>query len=254
MFYLLAIRLKYHATFIVFYMSHFLLAIETSTEFCSVALTNTQRTWLKHESLGLRTSACVLPFIQTLLDEADVHLENLSAIAFGAGPGAFTGLRNACALAQGLAFGLGIPLIAVDTLMACAELVRREEGREELLVAIDARMGEVYWAEYRYEGSRWRTLMAPQLTVPGAIYTIQTDCCWAGNACTIFSDILSERALHQFPLAMPRADCVAYLGLAQLSAGDITSPEKARPHYVRNKVALTTVERQIFAHTSGRSI
>ena len=235
-------------------MSHFLLAIETSTEFCSVALANSQRTLLKHEPLGLHTSTYVLPFIQTLLGEAGVRLADLNAIAFGAGPGAFTGLRNACALAQGLAFGLGIPLIAVDTLMACAELVRREEGCEELLVAIDARMGEVYWAEYHYEGNRWRTLTAPQLTVSGAIYAIQPRCRLVGNACAIFSDILVGRGFHPFPLAMPRADCVAYLALEQMAAGDMTSPEKALPHYVRNKVALTTVEREIFAYTPGRSI
>lgn len=235
-------------------MSHFLLAIETSTEFCSVALANSQRTLLKHEALGLRTSTYVLPFIQTLLGEAGAHLDDVSAIAFGAGPGAFTGLRNACALAQGLAFGLGVPLVAVDTLMACAELVRREEGCEEILVAIDARMGEVYWAEYHYEGHRWRTLTAPRLTAPDTIDAVQPHCCLVGNACAIFSDILVGRGLRQFPLAMPRADCVAYLGLEQMAAGDMTSPEKAWPHYVRNKVALTTVEREIIAHTPGRSI
>lgn len=225
-------------------MSPSLLALETSTEFCSIALIGPHGVLLRHEHTGAQSSMRVLPLVQALLDEAQLGLSDLSAIAFGAGPGAFTGLRGACAHAQGLAFGADLPIIAVDTLMSCAERARQEEGHLHVLVALDARMGEAYWGQYEYINGRWQTHTPPQLSRPTEISSTQSNICLAGNASTIFAEQLAHiNAKHTLPLCMPRADCVAQLALSHLAAGEVLRPEQAQPIYIRNKIALTIKER-----------
>lgn len=221
-----------------------ILAIDTSTEFCSVALASTSEVICEEERTGAQSSARALPMIQTVLDKADVALHDLAAIAFGAGPGSFTGIRTACALAQGLAFGANLPLIPIDTLLACAERTYQEAGYERVLVTLDARMGEVYWGEYYFDTHTWQILVTPSVSQPSIVQAQQTDYCVAGNASTLFPDAhFVHQAKNCLPMMMPRADYIGRLACHALMNGQALPPEQVTPIYVRNKVALTTQER-----------
>src|SRR4051812_42465314 len=127
-----------------------ILAIETSTELASAALLRGDR-MLSREASGVQNhSQAILPMVQSLLAEAGIALTECDAIAFGAGPGSFTGVCTACGVVQGLAFGAGLPAIPVVTLQAMAQSCRDVCGADDVLAVLDARMGEVYWAQYRY--------------------------------------------------------------------------------------------------------
>ncbi|MGB9109017.1 MAG: tRNA (adenosine(37)-N6)-threonylcarbamoyltransferase complex dimerization subunit type 1 TsaB, partial [Telluria sp.] len=143
-----------------------ILAIETSSELASCALFNSDAgaaaSPLSRETAGVRThSQSVLPMVQELLREAGIKLADCDAIAFGAGPGSFTGVRTACGVAQGLAFGASLPVLPLVTLEAMAEACRARNGATEVLAVLDARMNEVYWAQYRYAGGAWHAVVAP---------------------------------------------------------------------------------------------
>ncbi len=151
-----------------------LLAIDTSTEFCSVALLAADgptadaasfRTWVRHERTGAVSSTRVLPAVREVLDEAGLAFADCNAIAFGAGPGSFTGLRTATGVAQGLAFGRALPVVPVGTLLACAEAAPLNAGAAagratRVRAALDARMDEVYWADYAWDDAAgdWQAL------------------------------------------------------------------------------------------------
>ena len=126
----------------------FLLALDSSTDTMAVALVTPAQTRVFEAAGGAQASARLLPEIKALLSGAGVAMDELDAIAFGQGPGAFTGLRTACAVAQGLAFGLGKPVLAVDSLMLVAEDARTQGAGDDVWVAMDARIGEIYAAHY----------------------------------------------------------------------------------------------------------
>ncbi|WP_250472128.1 tRNA (adenosine(37)-N6)-threonylcarbamoyltransferase complex dimerization subunit type 1 TsaB [Caballeronia sp. GAFFF1] len=244
-----------------------LLALDTSTEFCSVALLlddpaakpssiaapayliGDTSVWFRHEATGAVSSTRLLPAVRELLDEAGLALADCNAIAFGAGPGSFTGLRTATGVAQGLAFGLNVPVVPVSTLLACAEAARLNDASlpDRVLVALDARMDEVYWAEYEQEPAPgdWRELHGASLDRPDALPLPAVPFALAGNAAAAFGDRLPAlaAAAHVDRDALPHALPVALLGLRALKAGRAVAPELAAPDYVRNKVAQTTAER-----------
>lgn len=239
-----------------------LLAIDTSTEFCSVALLRAAPaadgalvldTWFRHEPTGAVSSARVLPAVHELLGEAGLPLAACSAIAFGAGPGSFTGLRTAVGVAQGLAFGCGVPVVPVGTLLACAEAARLDalaQGRpapRRVLAALDARMDEAYWADYAWDDASgdWRAVQPASLLAPYEIPVPDAPFVLAGNAAAVFGDRLPalERAQAVDAQAMPHALPIAHLALRAYLAGRAVPPELAAPDYIRNKVAQTTAER-----------
>ena len=135
-----------------------LLALDTSTDQLSVALQRTDGQRFAHTGAGgAQASASLIPAVQALLAQAGLSLSDLSAIAFGRGPGSFTGLRTACAVAQGLAWGAGVPVLPIDTLLAVAEAARSAHGATHVLALLDARMNEVYAAEYAWrDAAGWR--------------------------------------------------------------------------------------------------
>lgn len=259
-----------------------LLALDTSTEFCSVALlladsdtsssaaapstiavpnavparndaapqyvTASSRVWFRHEATGAVSSTRLLPAIRELFDDAGLALADCTAIAFGAGPGSFTGLRTATGVAQGLAFGLGVPVVPVGTLLACAEFARlREPSVTRVVTALDARMNEVYWADFEFDPAAgdWRTIRPASLDAPGALVLPDAPFTLAGNGAAAFGERLpavaaAARVDHE---ALPHALPVALAGLRALRAGRTVPPELAAPEYVRDKVAQTTAER-----------
>ena len=147
-----------------------ILAIETSSELASCALLRGESV-LSRVSSGVRThSQSVLPMIQELLAEAGITLRDCDAIAYGSGPGSFTGVRTACGVAQGLAFGARLPVVPVVTLDAMALACHQQYGAQDVLTVLDARMGEVYWAQYRFGGAAGQqTVLAPVLSAPAAV-------------------------------------------------------------------------------------
>src|SRR5512135_2681098 len=142
-----------------------LLVLDTSTEWCSAAL------WLDGTILARRVlaeqrhSSLLLPMVDELLRESGIGLRQLDGIGYGAGPGSFTGLRIACAVTQGLAFGADLPVVGVSTLESIAE----QTGADRVLTVLDARMAEVYWAAHQRDGEGWRTVIQPQLALPASV-------------------------------------------------------------------------------------
>ena len=156
-----------------------ILALDASTDVCAAALGN-GTSWVERMELaGQRHSELLLPMVLALLSEARLELPDLGGIAFGAGPGSFTGLRIACGVAQGLALGANLPLIGVATLEAMAETARRRSGCTRVIAALDARMHEVYLAAYEHDGSRWCAHVAPSVVAPSEA-TLPTGENWCG--------------------------------------------------------------------------
>lgn len=220
-----------------------LLAVDSSTETMALALVAPGQTAVFEASGGAQASARMLPEIQALLAAAGLGMADLDAIAFGQGPGAFTGLRTACAVAQGLAFGLGKPVLAVDSLMLVAEDARAQGAGDDIWVAMDARIGEIYAAHYRWQHDAWQVVEAPGLYRPERLAAR-----WgrpvavAGTALTEYAAALGELA-GAWPQARSRARALATLALAAWTRGEGRDAAEALPVYVRDKVALTTAER-----------
>ncbi|HVL74865.1 MAG TPA: tRNA (adenosine(37)-N6)-threonylcarbamoyltransferase complex dimerization subunit type 1 TsaB [Noviherbaspirillum sp.] len=220
-----------------------ILAIETSSELASAALLHNGQL-LFREASGFQThSQTLLPMVQAVLAEAGIALADVDAIGFGAGPGSFTGVRTACGVAQGLGFGAGRPLVPVVTLEAMAEACRSETGAADVLVLLDARMEEVYWAQYRWCDG-WQTVIAPRLG-PAAAVAAEGEVVACGNGLAAYASAFAPMPFAARGLAhvMPHAKQIALLAARRFAAGVSVDPREASPLYLRDKVALTTSER-----------
>lgn len=221
-----------------------ILALDTSTEYCSVALLLDGQISSREVLARQRHSELLLPMIQQVLAEAGVELSQLLGIAFGAGPGSFTGLRIACGVAQGLAFGADLPVVGVCTLEAMAD----EAGSSRVVAAIDARMGEIYQAAYIKSGDRWLTESQPVLCLPQDAPLLPGDN-WTGcgSGFTTHEGALRLRyrgCVSQItPDIRPQARAIARLAASRFMAGAGMDPAEAAPIYIRNKVALKENER-----------
>lgn len=228
-----------------------ILAIETSGEYCSAALIDGGETISRSERVGNAHSDRVLDMVRDVTAEARVPLAACDALAFGAGPGSFTGLRIACAVAQGLAFGADLPVVAIGTLVALAESLPSEVRIDGLSVIVtqDARMGEVYWSALHWHEGAWRTDIVASLSTAAAMRDdlrlkemagFDLGC---GNAWALHGEALDGLAGHIVHRDAPDAVHVARLGLLAWQRGEAVAAEHARPNYVRDRIALTTVER-----------
>jgi tRNA threonylcarbamoyladenosine biosynthesis protein TsaB len=223
-----------------------LLALDTATETLVVALVSGGRTWLAEEPGGALSSVRLLPLVFELLERAGMSLAELDAIAFGRGPGAFTGLRTACSVAQGLAYGVGLPVLAIDSLALVAEDAHAALGACEVWVAMDARMDEIYAAAYRRDGDDWLTAQAPALwSLPALLeaWRIAAPACVAGSALDAFAARLPTGAALRMAAPQGRAAALARLAQAAWRRGEGQDAALALPLYLRDKVALTTAER-----------
>jgi len=224
-----------------------ILALDASTEWCSVALGGHDGFKERTEWAGQRHSQLMLPMVEGLLSQAGTSLARLDGIAFGAGPGSFTGLRIACGIAQGLALGSGLKLVGVSTLAAMAEVARRRHGARRVLAALDARMHEVYFAAYEHDGKRWGEHIAPAVAAPDAVALPGGDGWLAvGNALSAYPTLRSRvaEAVVSFDQAIaPAASAVGVLALERFTAGEAVPARVAAPIYIRHRVAITTAER-----------
>ena len=226
-----------------------LLAIDSATESVAVAACGPRGMVAREAPGGAEASSKLLPAVQAVLLEAGLAAAELDAIAFGAGPGAFTGLRTACAAAQGLAFGLGCPLLALDDLALWAEDSpwRDDAGGMPVWVAVDARMGEVYAGAYRRVGpARWQADVSPSLFTLEALaaaFAKAPPARLAGNAPAVFGDRWPATVAPGHPQLHDRPGALLRLALAAWQRGEAIDPAMALPLYLRDKVALTTTER-----------
>lgn len=221
-----------------------LLAFDTSTETLSIAVQggNAQagEPLVYQGAGGAQASASLIPAIQGLLSQAGLRLDELDAIVFGRGPGSFTGLRTACSVAQGLAFGANVPVLPVDTLLAVAEEARAAVGCEKVVAVLDARMDEMYSAAYRWGDGRWQQDGGFGVGRPETVVVAEG---WAlaGNAFSAYAERLPGEAPRVE--ALPTATALLRLAPALLAAGQAVPAAHALPLYIRDKVAQTTEER-----------
>ncbi|TFZ02031.1 tRNA (adenosine(37)-N6)-threonylcarbamoyltransferase complex dimerization subunit type 1 TsaB [Ramlibacter humi] len=217
-----------------------LLAFDTSTETMTLAVRAGSAVLQRREAGGARASATLIPMAMAMLAEAGLSLRQLDAIVFGRGPGSFTGLRTACAVAQGLALGADRPVLPVETLMAVAEAARAQDGAANVLAVLDARMDEVYAARYRHDGQAWQREGAIELIAPEAV-ACPPGTLLAGNAFAAYGDRLPAARRVE---ALPEAKALLSLAPALIARGESVPAEQALPLYVRDRVAQTTAERE----------
>lgn len=210
-------------------------AFETSTEWCGVALWRDGEIAAVERRAGHRHSELALPMLESLLKKFQLTIEKLDAVAFGAGPGSFTGLRIACGLAQGLALARGIPVLGVSTLEALAE----ECGAPRVVACLDARMHEVYYAALERTPAGWREAMVAQCAAPAAVAVPGGHWIGAGNGFAAYGNMGLRTVL---PEVHPTALAVARLAAPRLAAGEGLDAALAAPVYVRDKVAFTKAE------------
>ena len=233
-----------------------MLAIDTSTECLSVAVLTAQARLGVNEAGGKAASARLIPLVLQLLDQAGTTLAGLQAIAFGQGPGAFTGLRTACAVTQGLALAHDTPVLAIDSLLIVAEDARLQAlaahpapapaATQDWWVAMDARMDEVYAACYHLGADGWQARVAAQLWTLPALARAWVDAPpqhVAGSAVTAFAGRLPWGSATLWPATTDRAAALLRLAQAAWAKGQAVPPEQALPLYLRDKVAFTTAER-----------
>jgi tRNA threonylcarbamoyladenosine biosynthesis protein TsaB len=220
-----------------------LLAIETATEACSVALLLGDEARERFEIAPRRHAALLLPFAEALLADAGVALHQLDGIAFGRGPGSFTGLRIAAGMAQGMAFGADLPVIPVSTLAALAQGLVRDQGAQEVLAALDARMQEVYWGAYRATRNGLVEVVGEECVTSPSRVPIPAGGLWSatGSGWASYGEILAPRCglpperVHAH--RQPHAADTARLAAALFQRGSVLSPQEAAPVYLRDRVA-----------------
>jgi tRNA threonylcarbamoyladenosine biosynthesis protein TsaB len=219
------------------------LAVETSTELCSVALLRGGELFVEEELAGNRHSELLAPMIRKILARAHLTAQRVDVFAFGQGPGSFTGIRIACGIVQGLAFAANRPVVPVPSLLALAE----QTNEAHVVAAVDARMGEAYLAAYARNGADWDEVLAPRLAdaqtlppLPGRRW-VATGSGFERHGW--LRDAYRERVELRLGADLPRAGAVARIAARRFARGGGIAAAEAAPLYLRDKVALTTEER-----------
>ena len=241
---------------------HRWLAFDTSTDVLSLAVARGGQVWTQTLPGGAQASSGLIPAVLAMLAEADMPLASLDAIVFGRGPGSFTGLRTACAVAQGLAFGADVPVLPVDTLLAVAEEARWAQQQAgaiapdaalTVLALLDARMDEVYSAAYHWDSvpgsshGRWQEAAPLQVSAPEKLQMPNDRVLLqAGNAFAAYGERLPPVAPGGLRCeALPTAAALLRLAPALWAQGLAVPADQAMPLYIRDKVANTTAEREV---------
>jgi tRNA threonylcarbamoyladenosine biosynthesis protein TsaB len=221
-----------------------LLAVETSTEACSAALLDGSELLTRFELAPREHTRLILPMLDSLLEEAGLGLDRIDAIAYGQGPGSFTGVRIAAGVVQGIAFAADLPVVAVSTLAAMAQAMLDEREVPGVLPALDARMGEVYWGGYARDPAGYAVaVIEDSVVAPDAVPRPEGGR-WlgVGSGWSRYADQLSARLTGIEVVAhdgavYPHAGSVARLGAYAYQNGRVLRPEQAQPSYLRNRVA-----------------
>jgi tRNA threonylcarbamoyladenosine biosynthesis protein TsaB len=220
-----------------------ILAIETATEACSVALLLDDEVQERFEIAPRQHAALLLPFVESLLAAAGLGVNRLDAIGFGCGPGSFTGLRIAAGVTQGLAFGADLPVIPVSTLAALAQGTIRQQGARAVLAALDARMQEVYWGAFRCDDNGLVDPLGGEAVCAPQRVRVPTPGPWvgAGSGWASYGEVLVTQcrmaSADIYPDQKPHAADVARLAVESFRLGNALSAEQAVPVYLRDNVA-----------------
>jgi tRNA threonylcarbamoyladenosine biosynthesis protein TsaB len=222
-----------------------ILAIETSTEYCSVALWQDGAITERRDLAVQKHSEMLIAMLGAMLQDAGFRIQDMDGIAFGMGPGSFTGVRIACGAAQGLAFGASLPVAGICTLEALAEA----SGKLRVIAALDARMGEIYHAAYEKRDDVWVAVSEPRLCKPEEAPPVPgSDWYGTGSGFGMHGEVLSARYAGQLQgmdgAAVPQAAAIATLGAAKFVQGHGMDAAEALPLYLRDKVAYKTSERE----------
>lgn len=227
-----------------------LLAVETATEACSAALFSGGRIIERYQVAPQEHNRLILPMIEAVLAEAGLQLAQLDALAFGRGPGSFTGVRIATGVVQGIAFGAELPVVPVSTLAALAQEALDETDEEYAYACIDARMGEIYWGVYRRGETGLAELIgeeavlsASEVPFPQDSHGVGTGSGWARYEAQL-TERLGERLGTILTDRFPRAALIARLGAEAFREGISVPPEQALPVYLRDDVAKKPVPRR----------
>jgi len=217
-----------------------ILALETSTDACSAALMINDTVIERYQLAPREHSKLILPMLQSLLARAQLKLSQLNAIAFGCGPGSFTGVRIAASLAQGLGFGADLPVIPISSLKALAQTAYEELKTKKILTAFDARIGEIYWGIYQLEkNGLMQSVIKDSLVQPNSIQ-LPKDNNWTGvgDGWKTYTNVLEKRLGKKLigiePQLYPRAKQVAKLACIDWQAGKTIPADKALPIYLRS--------------------
>jgi len=224
-----------------------ILALDTSTEWCSVAVGDGSHWHRLDEHAGQAHSGRILPMVHAALATAGWALASLDGIAFGSGPGSFTGVRIGCGVAQGLALGVDLPIAPIPTLAALAQEVFRIRGWSRVVACLDARMREVYLAAYARHDDGWAEQLAPSVELPAEARRVVRgdgeEWFGAGNGFAAYPALAAQLDLPRVAAdARPTAQSVGELALPRLVAGEGVAASDAAPFYVRHRVALTAAE------------
>ena len=223
-------------------MSTRIIALDAATEACSVALLENSAIVAERFEISPREHAnLILPQIEAVLSEAEWNLSHLDALAFGRGPGAFTGLRIATSVAQGIAFGADLPVLPVSDLAALAYGLKQDFSIERMAVAVDARMGEVYWGYYETDSLLGVRLLSDELVLPpsAVVPYDEYEWCGVGSGWTAYADVLRTRVKTGMVWAdrYPSASAIALLAERLWAMGKSVEPWQATPVYLRDRVA-----------------
>ena len=221
-----------------------ILAIDTATEACSAALWNDGNTCAHFELCPREHTQRILPIVQDILTQGGVSLTDLDALAFGRGPGSFTGVRIGIGIAQGLALGAELPMIGVSTLVTMAQGAWRKQGASRVLAAIDARMGEVYWAEYQrdaqgvWHGEATEAVLKPE-AVQQRLSELEGEWATVGTGWAAWPDMTqgANVTLSDGDVLLPEAEDMLPIACQLLEQGKTVAVDKAEPVYLRNEVA-----------------
>ncbi|MCR8923321.1 tRNA (adenosine(37)-N6)-threonylcarbamoyltransferase complex dimerization subunit type 1 TsaB [Dasania sp. GY-MA-18] len=231
-----------------------ILAVDSSTEACSVALLDSQcrdesALLALYELAPREHSQRLLPMVDQLLADAGITIQQLDAIAFGKGPGSFTGLRICLGLVQGLAFGADVPVVPVSSLQALAQTaldLGEVDEQQPVIASIDARMSEIYWCAYRCEQGLMQPLIDEQLSAPEAFKQPQELQSFAAvGSGWQYKEQMAYQGLHYCnDQLLPRASAVAKLALHYYQTGLYCAADKAQPSYIRDQVAWKKISEQ----------
>lgn len=232
-------------------MSAKILALDTSTENCSVALMINDQIFTRSEVAPRDHTKKILPMVDEVLKEAGISLHDLDALAFGRGPGSFTGVRIGIGIAQGLSFGAELPMIGISTLAAMAQACYRVNQSKQVATAIDARMSEIYWAQYiRQDNGEWSTLfmkdtdgaqgecVIPPQELLDNVSASEGIWAQAGTGWAAYQETLSQLPLNMqsSDILYPEAQDIAVLAQLEWNKGNTVDAEQASPTYLRDKV------------------
>ncbi len=217
-----------------------ILAIDTSASACSVALLIDDETIATHTLAPMQQAKLILPTIDELMRSKNIHLNQLDALAFGCGPGSFTGARIATSVMQGLGFATGLPLILVSSLAALAQAAFYDLGWKKLITCVDARIQEVYTAAYQVNQQGFVELIDKEAVCAPNEIAIPHGNDWygVGNGWEIYRSQISFTPLQIDVTRLPTAFAVAQLAKVKYAKGELTAPHAALPVYLRNEVAM----------------